>query len=74
VPIVKASTAHGKTSLERNGPGIKLADLHMEQIVQANVHSTSMSKMVSSGGRNSKENMVLLAMLLIMAQEDVKKV
>jgi hypothetical protein len=33
-----------------------------------------MSKMVSSGGRNSKENMVLLAMLLIMAQEDVKKV
>jgi hypothetical protein len=33
-----------------------------------------MSKMVSSGGRNSKENMVLLGLLLMMPKEDVKKV
>ena len=45
----------------------------MEQIVQDNVHSISMSKMVSSGGRSSKENMVLPAMLLIMGREVVKK-
>jgi hypothetical protein len=73
VQIVKASIDHGKTSPERNGPGIKSADQLMGQIALGNVHSTSMSKMELSGGRSSKGNTVLLAMLLIMDQEAVKK-
>ena len=60
-------------SPERSGPGIKSADQHMEQIARGNVHSISMSKMVLSGERSNKENTVLLAMLLIMDREAVKK-
>ena len=71
--IVKASIDHGKTSPERNGPGIKSADQHTEQIAPGNVHSTSMLKIEVSGGRSNKENMALLAMLLIMDQEVAKK-